>query len=299
MMNIFRQGTQTQTDIFNWLTAMRERSYIPESGYSATAVFRIKAGGREDYYFSGTNAENVDHRITTHAEEAAIAAMITGMGGSCTIVEGWVMGGRRAGGAAEKTGTCCGKCRQQIAGFAGAETKIHAVSLGGDVRTTTVGDFLPDPFTFRNVFPDGLGTRLAVSLAPADIQRRLIRKDPQTREEITGWITDTNGFTPFTRKASTTILKLTNGAYVCGSKVEDAAFLSINPAQSAVAVAVSEFGSVDICEIWASGNALTLSALQSLQPLTTSPDVPVFLTSPGQGLEETALSEAVLRALRA
>jgi len=109
------------------LEKLKLRAYAPYSGFRVASAIRV--GAR---YFGGVNVENEDHRLSTHAEEGAIAAMVAALGMSARIDEIWV------------TADCCGKCRQQLAAFADKNVKVHV-----GAKTTTVGDFLPDVFTFE------------------------------------------------------------------------------------------------------------------------------------------------------
>ena len=143
-MKNFRKGHQNEKEIIDWLRDMRGSPYVPASGFDVTVVFRAKIGNADDYYFTGVNVENPDHRLSTHGEEAALSAMVTGLGKQVELVEGWVMGAPKhlkpgsADPLANNKCTCCGKCRQQIAGFAGPDVKIHSVSLNGAVSSITV-----------------------------------------------------------------------------------------------------------------------------------------------------------------
>src|SRR5437762_371186 len=92
MMNSFRKGALSAADIVQWLKELRSHAYVPESGYCVSAVFRARLGGTDDYYFGGVNAENIEHRISTHGEEGCIAGMVTGLGNRVRMAEGWVMG---------------------------------------------------------------------------------------------------------------------------------------------------------------------------------------------------------------
>lgn len=108
------------------LEELLPRAYVPYSNFRVAAV--VRSG---DQYFGGVNVENEDHRLSTHAEEGAIAAMVAKLGLSARIDEIWV------------SVACCGKCRQQIVAFADKGVRVHVT----DAPTTTVGAFLPDAFT--------------------------------------------------------------------------------------------------------------------------------------------------------
>src|SRR6202012_2371982 len=122
-------GLLSDKDIHSWLVELRPYAYIPESAFAVSVVLRARLGGEDDYYFAGVNVENIDHRLSTHGEEGPLAALIAGLGKRGRIAHLGGMGapsGLNPGDkdpAAENCATCCGKCRQQIAGLAADEAK--------------------------------------------------------------------------------------------------------------------------------------------------------------------------------
>jgi cytidine deaminase len=274
-MMIFRQGRQTDKDIHRWLTALRKNAYAPESGYIATAV--VRSG---DFYFAGVNVEIEDHRLATHAEEGALAALAAGLGPEAAIDEVWVMGAPRKPSPVYKNSisTCCGKCRQQISAFAAKSVKVHSFSMNGKKATTTVGAFLPDTFILIKK-----KSRAPKKRADKDIESRLVRKKRLSEKEIFKWLAGLPSVSSISKTTQSIALKLDNGAFVAGTKIEDAAFLDISAAQSAVAIAVSEFGPRRIEGVWVhaqgrrtAGGRLTLSSLQTLLRHAGDKDIPVF-----------------------
>ncbi|MCE9508150.1 MAG: hypothetical protein K8R48_07550 [Alphaproteobacteria bacterium] len=292
-MKNFKKGKLSDSAIAEWLIGLRAHPYVPESAFAVTAALRARACGEEDYYFAGVNVENIDHRLSTHAEEACIAAMVTGLGKQAEIAEVWVMGA-----------TCCGKCRQQIAGFAGENVKIHYMALKGGSASTTVGAFLPETFTLRE-FSAEKKSSSAEKLSAADVENRLFRKGNLTEQDIKTWLQEINSIDYFSKISQAVVLKLDNGVYAAGAKVEDAAFLSLNAVQSALASAVTNFGACAVQEAWVytkgragkeippdSFCALTMSALQSLLQMAEHDAIPVrFFTGDG-GILRTTLIEA-------
>ncbi|MFH1158652.1 MAG: hypothetical protein V1721_07215 [Pseudomonadota bacterium] len=312
-MKNFRKGGLSDEEIVQWLRGLRGNSYAPESNFSVAAVFRARVQGVDDYYFGGVNVEIIDNRSATHAEEGCIAALVTGLGRQAEIVEGWVMGapkGVNAGDpdpAADTLISCCGKCRQQIAGLAGEDVKIHALTLNGRRSSTTVGAFLPDLFTFRQYIPELLAPKETGAPAPSsdEVRNRLIRQERQTEEEIFAWLRDLESLVYVSKVSQALVLELDNGAYVAGAKIEEAAFISMNAAQSAVAVAVSAFGErairgirvytkgVDGREIPAdSFGTLTLPALQTLSEMAEHEKIPVRFFMEGGDTVSMTLSGA-------
>jgi cytidine deaminase len=300
-MEIFRKGKLSDAEITQWLTELRTNPYIPESGYAATAVFRTG-----DCYFAGVNVENIDHRLSTHGEEGAIAALVTGLGKDAEIAEGWVMGAPQkveAGApGADVLVSCCGKCRQQIAGFAGESVKIHYVSLNGHMTTTTVGAFLPEAFTLRGFSEEKKSA--AKKYSAVEIENRLLRKG-QSEKEIIAWLKDIDSVDYLSKISQAMVLELDNGTCVAGAKIEDAAFLSMNAAQSALAIAVSKFGACKISKVWVytkgrsgkeipadSFGGLTLSALQTLLQKAEHAAIPVCFVAGDDSIIRMTLAEA-------
>lgn len=274
-MNIFRKGRLSEADIHKWLVELRPSAYIPESAFAVSVILRARSGSEDDYYFAGVNVENIDHRLSTHGEEGAIAAMITGLGKQAEIVELWAMGaplGLKPGDKspyAEACATCCGKCRQQIAGLAAGDAKIHYVSLNGRSTTTTVEAFLPDAFRL----PVSKEASKSAAVPLADIEKKLMRKGPLTQAEIESWLKGLEPVDFISKVSQSIVVELDNGFYVAGARVEEAAFIDISAAQSAMAVAAAAFGSFKVVSVWVytrgrdekkPSGTLPLSAMQVL-----------------------------------
>ena len=152
-MKVFRKSHTplTQEDITQWLREMRDTPYVAASGFAVTCVFRAKIGDDDSYYFTGVNVENPDHRLATHGEEGGIAAIATALGKKAEIVEGWVMGAPKDlkvgddSFLANNCVSCCGKCRQQIAGLAAPSVAIHSISLNGAIKKPLSATFCLTP----------------------------------------------------------------------------------------------------------------------------------------------------------
>lgn len=301
-MKIFR-ATDTPLDdhaIADWLRAMRGHPYVPGSGFDVTSVFRTRVGETENLYFAGVNVENPDHRVSTHGEEACIAAMVTSLGNQAEIREGWIMGAPSSlsrgteSPMADVLLTCCGKCRQQLANFADETVSIHSISLNGAKSTTTMGAFLPDQFTFKQ-FNMTLGNsgQTKPDKAPTAVQiaEQLVRTGRTlSQDEIFGWLQSLESADFATWTSDAIVLRLENGAYVAGVKVEEAAFVDINAMQSAVAIATGAFGKQAVSEVWSFSKARdpkqfaddafrppSLSSLQTLLEFAAHKDIPIHL----------------------
>lgn len=109
-------------------------AYAPYSRFRVGACLRA-ASGR---LYAGCNVENAAYPVGQCAEATAIGAMIAA--GDRVIVEVVVV--------SEGATLCspCGRCRQQLAEFAAAETPVHLAGPDGVKVTTTIGALLPLAF---------------------------------------------------------------------------------------------------------------------------------------------------------
>lgn len=233
--------------------------------------------------------------------------MVTGLGNNAEIAEGWVMGAQGSLKSSDILASCCGKCRQQISGFAKGDVKIHSVALNGRISTTTVAAFLPGAFTFEHLLPDARIFKKADTREPSyeSVKNRLVREAYLSDNDIVDWLKEIESIDIFSNISQSVVLKLENGAYVAGGKTEDAAFLSINAAQSAVAAAVSEFGDIAAREIFVftkgrnemeipedSFGALTMSALQTLLQVAAHDEIPLSFFTDDNSVIRTTLMDA-------
>jgi cytidine deaminase len=118
-----------------------ENSYSPYSRFRVGAAILLQADERQDgVIVMGTNVENASYRLTSCAEQAAIAAAVTQYGPGIRIRAVSVANLNRA--------TCmpCGACRQTIWEFSEAETPVFYPTASGEVVSTTVGELLPAGF---------------------------------------------------------------------------------------------------------------------------------------------------------
>ncbi|MEX1177266.1 MAG: cytidine deaminase [Nitriliruptor sp.] len=114
--------------------AVRERAYAPYSHFRVGAVVVTADGHR----FEGVNVENASYRMTTCAEQSAIATMITA-GVRSPIVAVAVVGD------GQDPCTPCGACRQTIFEF-GQDATVYASGDGGRPLIVHITDLLPHGF---------------------------------------------------------------------------------------------------------------------------------------------------------
>ena len=124
---------------------LKGRSYSPYSHFRVGAVIVTADGHR----FEGVNVENASYRLTTCAEQSAIAGMITAGVRSDIIAVATV-------GDGPEPCTPCGACRQTIFEFGPAAT-VYASGDGGHPLTISITDLLPHAFGPRRL-AQGQGT---------------------------------------------------------------------------------------------------------------------------------------------
>lgn len=126
-------------ELFERAKAVRERAYARYSGFKVGAAIRDADGA----VHVGANVENAAYPQSQCAEASAIGAMIAA--GVPRIAEMVIIA------AGETLVTPCGGCRQRIAEFASAETRIHLADPDGIRMSLTLGDLLPYAFGPRHV----------------------------------------------------------------------------------------------------------------------------------------------------
>ena len=120
--------------LFEAARSAMEMCHAPYSKFPVGAA--ILADNGEIY--TGANIEVIAYPEGWCAETTAISHMV--MAGGNRIVEVAVI--------AEKMAACtpCGGCRQRIAEFADADTKIHLCDSNGIVKTLSMTELLPLAF---------------------------------------------------------------------------------------------------------------------------------------------------------
>jgi cytidine deaminase len=117
-------------------TEAAQNSYSPYSHFRVGAAILLNDG----QIITGTNIENASYRLTTCAEQAAIATAVTTHGPAIRILAVAVI---NLNGAACMP---CGACRQTILEFATPDTAIFYPNAAGETVSTTLGDLLPAAF---------------------------------------------------------------------------------------------------------------------------------------------------------
>lgn len=124
------------TDLVEAAAQVREQAYAKFSDYKVGAALLAEDGT----IFSGCNVENSSFGLTICAERSAVTAAVSA--------------GRQNFQAlalvSSQHGAPCGACRQVLAEFCGDDFPIHVAAAEdlGDIKTSTLGELLPDAFRF-------------------------------------------------------------------------------------------------------------------------------------------------------
>jgi cytidine deaminase len=116
--------------------AAAQNSYSPYSHFRVGAAILLESGA----IVAGTNVENASYRLTSCAEQAAIAAAVTLHGPAIRI---------RAVAVVNLNGAACmpcGACRQTILEFAAPESAVFYPNAEGETVSSTMGALLPAGF---------------------------------------------------------------------------------------------------------------------------------------------------------
>jgi cytidine deaminase len=252
------------------------------SGYKVTGIVECRVA--EKYiYFQGVNVENADAGLGTHGEEGALIMMITALGPGSRASTVWVMGG----GSQEqddRIGSCCGRCRQRIAGLTTEDAVIFNVSLSGKVLKTGINELLPHSFSFQNLpgySENEKPGEMNLSTNDNDLGSRLLRSGHVSEKEVAEWAISLRSVSLASQVNQSAIIELENGYYVAGVRIEDAAYTGINAIQAAKANATAIFGEQKISRLWLHSKKMNANAIVPLSiPLSTyqitGPGVEVF-----------------------
>jgi cytidine deaminase len=117
-------------------TAAAEHAYAPYSGFRVGAALLLESG----QVVTGCNVENCSYRLTSCAEQGAIARAVAELGPGIRL---------RAVAVAnlnESASMPCGACRQTLTEFGGDATLVLYPGEGGVMAETTLGELLPWAF---------------------------------------------------------------------------------------------------------------------------------------------------------
>ena len=124
-------------------TNAAEHAYAPYSRYRVGAALLLEDG----VVVTGCNVENCSYRLTSCAEQGAIARAVAERGPGVRV---------RAVAVANLNGAAsmpCGACRQTLAEFGEDGMVVLYPGEGGVAMETTLGELLP--WAFRGEYLDG------------------------------------------------------------------------------------------------------------------------------------------------
>jgi cytidine deaminase len=127
-------------DLQQRATAVAHNAYAPYSNFRVGAAILLNNG----VIVTGCNVENASYRLTTCAEQSAIAAAVSQHGPTIRI---------RAIVIANLNKTAsqpCGACRQTIHEFSTPTTQIFFPSENNTIVEATITDLLPAAFLLTN-----------------------------------------------------------------------------------------------------------------------------------------------------
>ena len=125
--------------LFEEAKKVREKAYAPYSKFKVGAAFLTE----DNSIVVGCNVENAAYPQSQCAEASAIGNLISQ--GYKNIVEIVVIG------SGNKLCSPCGGCRQRLREFSNLDVPIHMCSVEGYIKTSTLGELLPDSFGPENL----------------------------------------------------------------------------------------------------------------------------------------------------
>ncbi|MDQ2925929.1 MAG: cytidine deaminase [Acidobacteriota bacterium] len=134
---------QERSTLRSLAAAAAQNSYSPYSKFRVGAALLLEDGS----IVTGCNVENCSYRLTSCAEQGAIARAVAERGPRIRL---------RAVAVANLNGAAsmpCGACRQTLAEFGDDATLILYPGEGGSAEETTLGALLPHAFRLEYLTP--------------------------------------------------------------------------------------------------------------------------------------------------
>jgi cytidine deaminase len=133
------RSTVTQAELETLAASAAGKAYAPYSKFYVGAAILLSNGE----VVTGCNVENASYRLTTCAEQNAIAAAVAKFGPSIRLSAVAVAN------RAQTPCQPCGACRQTIAEFAASDATISFPGEAGATTTCTLADLLPAAFELK------------------------------------------------------------------------------------------------------------------------------------------------------
>ena len=128
-------------DLRQRAVAVANNAYAPYSNFRVGAALLLDDG----HVITGCNVENASYRLTTCAEQAAIAAAVSLHGPDIRIRAVVIVNLNNA------ASQPCGACRQTIHEFSTSSTQVFYPSADGILACSTIADLLPSAFLLKNL----------------------------------------------------------------------------------------------------------------------------------------------------
>ena len=118
---------------------VRKKAHVPYSKFKVGAALLTE----NNKIIIGCNVENAAYPQSQCAEASAVGNLVSQ--GHKSIKEVLVVG------SGKLLCSPCGACRQRIREFASLKTPIHMCNINGHLKTSTLGELLPDSFGPQNL----------------------------------------------------------------------------------------------------------------------------------------------------
>jgi cytidine deaminase len=116
--------------------AVAQNAYAPYSHFRVGAALLLEDGN----IVTGCNVENASYRLTTCAEQAAIAAAVA-LHGPATRIRAVIIVNLN-----DTASQPCGACRQTIHEFSASSTEVFFPAADGSLSRSTAAELLPHAF---------------------------------------------------------------------------------------------------------------------------------------------------------
>ena len=118
---------------------VRKKAHVPYSKFKVGAALLTE----NNKIIVGCNVENAAYPQSQCAEASAVGNLVSQ--GYKSIKEVLVVG------SGKLLCSPCGACRQRIREFASLKTPVHICNINGHLKTSTLGELLPDSFGPQNL----------------------------------------------------------------------------------------------------------------------------------------------------
>jgi|SRR5688572_4468782 cytidine deaminase len=128
----------------DWDELVEQARIAQQQAYSPYSKFRVGAAleGSSGRIYQGCNIENASYRVTTCAEQAAIAVAVTSGERSFTRIA--------IVADSEEPAAPCGACRQTLVEFAG-DLEVYSVGRTGATQRWNIRELIPMAFTRKSL----------------------------------------------------------------------------------------------------------------------------------------------------